>query len=254
MAKRVLILGGTTEARELSALMATDDRLAVTLSLAGRTQAPVAHPVPVRTGGFGGADGLAEYMRHASIDLVIDATHPYAARISANAVRASSLTGTPLIRLDRPPWERLPADRWVEVADTASAVAALGSASRRVFLALGRNEVHAFEAAPQHFYLVRSVDPVTPPLAVSQVHYVLARGPFNEAADCSLLQQHRIDVVVSKNSGGRPSYSKISAARTLGIEVVMIGRPLQMHAAVAASAGEAWASALQLLGLAERGV
>lgn len=225
MTHRILILGGTIEARQLAGKLAARADISVILSLAGRTENPAAQVVPVRVGGFGGAGGLAAYLRQNKIDLLIDATHPYAARISANAAEAARMTGVPIVALRRPGWEAVEGDRWMLVDTVASAVTALGSVPRRVFLALGRQEVAAFKAAPQHHYLIRSVDPVEPRLAVPDATYLLARGPFHEVDERALLQEHRIDVVVSKNSGGEATYGKIAAARALGIEVVMIRRP-----------------------------
>ncbi|MER9939847.1 cobalt-precorrin-6A reductase [Mesorhizobium sp. M0088] len=224
MIHRILILGGTTEARQLAGKLAA--RASITLSLAGRTESPVAQGVPVRTGGFGGADGLADYLRKEPIDLLIDATHPYAAQISANAAQAARVAGVPILALRRPGWEPVEGDRWTEVITSGDAARALGLAPRRVFLALGRQEVAAFEAAPQHHYLVRSVDAIEPKLAVPDASYLLARGPFREAEERALLEKQRIDVVVSKNSGGEATYGKIAAARALGLEVVMIQRPV----------------------------
>lgn len=223
MTHRILILGGTTEARQLAGKLAV--RASVTLSLAGRTESPIAQGVPVRSGGFGGAEGLAAHLRETGTDLLIDATHPYAARISANAAHAARVAGVPILALRRPGWELIEGDRWTEVDTVADAVHALGPASRRVFLALGRQEVAAFEGAPQHHYLIRSVDPVEPKLAVPDADYLLARGPFREPDERVLLEKHRIDVVVSKNSGGAATYGKIAAARALGTEVIMVRRP-----------------------------
>ncbi|MEP9369130.1 cobalt-precorrin-6A reductase [Xanthobacter sp. VNH20] len=225
MRRPVLILGGTRDARQLAARLADRDDLSVLLSLAGRTENPAPQPVPVRSGGFGGAEGLADFLRAQGTSAVIDATHPYAAHISRNAALACAATDVPLLALGRPAWEAQAGDRWHEVKDVAAAANALGTAPRRVFLALGRNEVRAFEAAPQHAYLVRSVDPITPPLAVPDAEYVLARGPFSEADDRALLARHGIEIIVAKNSGGSATYGKIAAARALGIEVVMLRRP-----------------------------
>jgi precorrin-6A/cobalt-precorrin-6A reductase len=222
---RVLILGGTIEARQLAGHLAQRRALAVTLSLAGRTAAPMRQPVPVRIGGFGGAGGLAAHLREQRIDLLVDATHPYAAVISRNAARAAAATGTDLLALTRPPWRQVADDRWHEVADTTEAVRALGEMPRRVFLALGRNELAPFVTAPMHYYLVRSVDPVDPPLAVPHADYVLGRGPFDEPADRALMATRRIDAVVAKNSGGSATYGKIAAARALDIPVIMLRRP-----------------------------
>jgi precorrin-6A/cobalt-precorrin-6A reductase len=222
---RILILGGTAEARRLAECLARRSGLAVTLSLAGRTAAPAVQPVPVRIGGFGGGDGLARYLSAEGIDVLIDATHPYAALISANAARAAQSAGVPLLALRRAPWRPAAGDRWIEVADVPAAVAALGAEPRRVFLALGRKELAPFAQAPQHHYLVRSVDPVDPPLAVPRATYITGRGPFTEADDRALLHAHGIEVMVAKNSGGSATYGKIAAARTLGLVVIMPSRP-----------------------------
>ena len=222
---RILILGGTTEARLLAERLSARRDLAVTLSLAGRTSKPVPHPVPLRIGGFGGADGLADHLRAERIDRLIDATHPYAAMMSHHAADAARLADVPLLALRRPAWTQVAGDRWTEVPDVRDAARALGTTPRRVFLALGRNEIAAFEAAPQHMYLVRSVDPVDPPLAVPHATYIEARGPFREDDDRALLAAHAIDVVVSKNSGGHAAYGKIAAARALGVAVILLRRP-----------------------------
>jgi precorrin-6A/cobalt-precorrin-6A reductase len=223
--RRILVLGGTAEARRLAQHLAPRTDLDVTLSLAGRTASPAAQPVPVRIGGFGGADGLAGYLSRNRIGALIDATHPYAARISANAARAAALANVPLLALRRPPWIAGSGDRWTEVADVAGAVAALADAPRRVFVALGRNELSPFVEAPQHFYLIRSVDRIEPPIAVPHAAYITARGPFEERAERALMSEHRIDVVVAKNSGGQASYGKMAAARALGLPVIVLRRP-----------------------------
>ncbi|TPI19110.1 cobalt-precorrin-6A reductase [Mesorhizobium sp. B4-1-1] len=225
MTHHILILGGTTEARQLAGRLSRRKDFAVTLSLAGRTESPAAQGVPMRVGGFGGAEGLAAYLHEEHVDLLVDATHPYAARISTNAAEAAMRSGVPILALRRPGWEPVAGDHWTLVDDVAEAASALGTAPRRVFLAIGRQEAGAFEAAPQHRYLIRSVDPVEPKLAVPDALYMLARGPFPEADERTLLERYAIDAVVSKNSGGEATYGKIAAARALGIEVVMIRRP-----------------------------
>jgi precorrin-6A/cobalt-precorrin-6A reductase len=222
---RILILGGTTEARLLGERLAKRGDLDVTLSLAGRTAAPVSHAVPVRVGGFGGAAGLADYVAAERIDALIDATHPYATVISQNAAAAARDSGVPFVALRRPPWAAVAGDRWIEVNDTKATVSAIGKERRSVFVALGRNDLAPFTGAPQHRYLLRSVDPVDPPLPLPDVTYVTARGPFSEADDRALMAAHAIDVVIAKNSGGAAAYGKIAAARTLGIEVIMLRRP-----------------------------
>lgn len=255
MSHRILILGGTTEARQLVGHLAAKPGIELTLSLAGRTENPVAQPVPTRVGGFGGVEGLAAYLKDIKASLLIDATHPYAARISANAAKAAQLAGVPILALRRPGWERQEDDRWTEVDDATGAAVALGSATRRVFLALGRQEVGVFEAAPQHHYLLRSVDPVEPPLGVPHVDYLLARGPFREADEYRLLIKNGIDAIVSKNSGGAATYGKIAAARALGIEVVMIRRPVLPKVLSAPSVTELLAMVdHSLRPVAERGV
>jgi precorrin-6A/cobalt-precorrin-6A reductase len=223
---RILILGGTTEARQLAGYLATRAGLTVTLSLAGRTAAPATQPVPVRIGGFGGAAGLADHLRRESIDALIDATHPYAATISANAAAAAARTSVPLVALRRPEWIPVTGDRWIEVDHLADAVKALGDTPRRVFLALGRKDIAPFETAPQHRYLVRSVDPVIPPLDVPHAAYLTARGPFSEASERVLIAGQGIDIIVAKNSGGDATYGKIAAARALSLPVVILRRPV----------------------------
>jgi precorrin-6A/cobalt-precorrin-6A reductase len=252
---RILILGGTAEARQLAGRLAGRADLDVTLSLAGRTASPAAQGVPVRIGGFGGAKGLADYLTGERIDVLIDATHPYATIISANAVAAARQSRVPLIALRRPPWVAVAGDRWREVGDAREAIGALGQTPRRVFVALGRNELGSFCDAPQHHYLIRSVDPVEPPLPLPQVEYITGRGPFSEADDHALLKSHRIDVVIAKNSGGSATYGKIAAARALEVEVIMLRRPVLPDAPTVATVDEAIAWLDQTLTLAAaRGV
>jgi precorrin-6A/cobalt-precorrin-6A reductase len=222
---KILILGGTAEARMLAERLAGRAGLDVTLSLAGRTASPARQPVPIRSGGFGGAAGLAGYLLRERIEALIDATHPYASIISANAVTAAYQTNVPLLVLQRPPWAAVAGDRWTEVSDVREAACALGETPRRAFVALGRNELAPFARAPQHHYLIRSVDPVEPPLPLPHVSYVTGRGPFAEADDRALMTAHRIDVVIAKNSGGTATHGKIAAARALGIDVIMLRRP-----------------------------
>jgi precorrin-6A/cobalt-precorrin-6A reductase len=223
--RHILILGGTSEARQLAGRLADRRDLKVTLSLAGRTAHPAAQPVPVRVGGFGGTDGLAAYLADQHIDVLIDATHPYAATMASHAAEAAARTKVPIVALRRKAWTAIAGDNWTEAEDINGAVAALGASPCRVFLAIGRKEVGAFAAAPQHDYLIRSVDPVEPPLDVPHAAYIVARGPFSEDDESALLKQHRIEVVVAKNSGGKATKGKIAAARALGIKVVMLRRP-----------------------------
>lgn len=221
---RILILGGTTEARALAALLAARGA-AAEVSLAGRTQNPVVHALPVRSGGFGGIAGLAAYLREKGVAVLVDATHPYAARISAHAAAVAATTGVALLALRRPPWLAAPGDAWTEVADAAEAARALGATPRRVFLALGRQEVAAFAAAPQHRYLIRSVEPVDAP-GLPMARNILARGPFGLDEEMALLAGEGIERLVCKNSGGSATAEKLTAARHLGIAVLMLRRPI----------------------------
>jgi precorrin-6A/cobalt-precorrin-6A reductase len=223
---RVLVLGGTTEASALARLIAADRRFEATLSLAGRTATPRAQPITTRVGGFGGVEGLAAWLRDKRIEAVVDATHPYADRISANAVAACRQGGVRLASIVRAPWQAEPGDNWNVVPSTEAAPAALGREPRRVFLSVGRQELAAFAAAPQHRYLARTVDlpqGTLPP----DIRILQARGPFDRAAELRLLAQEKIEAIVSKNSGGTATYGKIEAARELGLPVIMIARPIK---------------------------
>jgi precorrin-6A/cobalt-precorrin-6A reductase len=221
---RILILGGTTEARRLAESLAGREDLDTTLSLAGRTLDPLIQPVPVRIGGFGGSDGLARYLETEAIDLLVDATHPFANRISANAAVAAKSANVAAIALRRPAWRAVDGDRWHPVSSMPEAASALGSSPRRAFLSIGRQEAHHFNSAPQHSYLIRSIDPVDPPLQVPDATYILSAGPFTLESEQRLLKDRKIDIIVTKNSGGEATYAKIEAARLLGLDVIMIER------------------------------
>ncbi len=215
-------------------------------SYAGRTGAPLAQPLPVRVGGFGGADGLAAWLRAEGIAAVVDATHPFAAGISANAVDACAVAGVPLIALERAPWRPGAGDRWTGVADLGAAVAALAGPGERVFLALGRQHVGAFAAQPQHRYLLRLVDPPGGALPLAGAEVVVARGPFDLAGDLELMRRHAVTRLVARNSGGAGARAKLDAARILGLPVVMIERPVLPARRVAAdvAAVVAWLHAV----------
>ncbi|OWJ70154.1 precorrin-6A reductase [Haematobacter massiliensis] len=231
-----LILGGTTEASRLAAAMAKA-RLPAVLSYAGRTLVPRAQPVSVRIGGFGGVDGLTEYLVRERIGRVIDATHPFAAGISRNARAACDRTGTPLLRLERPGWMPGAGDRWVSVPDMAAAAAALSGARRHVFLAIGRQNLDAFAGLPQHHYLLRLVDPPVMPPPFPDFSTVIGRGPFDPAEERVLLERHGIDIIVTKNAGGEGAEAKLCAARLLGLPVLMIERPAAEGESVAGVEG-----------------
>jgi precorrin-6A/cobalt-precorrin-6A reductase len=219
-----LILGGTADANALAAAIAGDPRLDPILSYAGRTENPKRPPIACRVGGFGGVDGLVDYLRNEKIDRVIDATHPFAAQMSAHAMDACAAAAVPLLALERPPWHRLPSDHWIEVDDFAAAAEALDAAPRRVFLGIGRTQLAPFAGHPQHFYLVRLVDPPRAPLPL-QAEVVVARGPFDLAGDGAMLRDYRIDIVVARDAGGSSASAKIEAARELRLPVVMVRRP-----------------------------
>lgn len=221
----VLILGGTTEASAIARILAEDTRFRPVLSLAGRTRAPAAAPVPCRSGGFGGAEGLAAYLRAERVQALVDATHPFAARISRNAAVAASATAVPHLAVLRPAWSAQPGDRWTGVPDMAAAAAALGPQPRRVLLTVGQQELASFAAAPWHDYLVRSVEPPPPALLPPGARILTARGPFADDEERRLLQEERIQAMVTKNSGGAATAAKLAAARALGVEVVMVARP-----------------------------
>ncbi|HET7718308.1 MAG TPA: cobalt-precorrin-6A reductase [Bauldia sp.] len=235
---RILILGGTTEARELAARLAAEGKHEVTVSLAGRVKEIVPHAVPVRIGGFGGIDGLAAWLEAEEVDLLIDATHPFAEQMSRNAVAAAVKAGVRLLALRRPPWTQTDGDRWREVDGVGESVAALGGARRRVFLAIGRQEIDAFARAPQHFYLVRSIDRVTDRFLDDAV-YLEGRGPFRAEDERALMEAYAIDTVVARNSGGDAGYAKIAAARALGVEVILIRPPNLPNARTVATVDEA---------------
>jgi precorrin-6A/cobalt-precorrin-6A reductase len=196
------------------------------LSLAGATAHPAPSPIPQRIGGFGGAEGLATFLARERIDAVVDATHPFASRMSANAVAACRATDTPLVVFTRLPWAREPGDRWVEVATMDNAVTALGTERRTVFLTQGRLQLAAaFARAPQHRYIVRAIDSPAEIDTLPDCKLILARGPFSLADELALMQRERIEALVTKNSGGRATYAKIEAARALQIEVVIMRPP-----------------------------
>jgi precorrin-6A/cobalt-precorrin-6A reductase len=223
--KRVLILGGTGEAAQLAAQAALLPGVEVITSLAGRTRHPVTPAGRVRIGGFGGEAGLVDYVREQRLDLLIDATHPFAAQISFHAATAAHTCGLPYLLLVRPPWEPVEGDRWMTVESIAAAVAVLPSVAQRVFLTTGRQDLAAFAPLQDLWFLMRMIDPPTPDTPMPQGTLLLERGPFTLAAERALLHTYAIGAMVSKNSGGEATYAKIMAAREVGLPVVMVQRP-----------------------------
>jgi precorrin-6A/cobalt-precorrin-6A reductase len=244
---RVLLLGGTGEAAELArlALQRFAPRLALITSLAGRTARPMAIPGEVRIGGFGGAEGLADYLRGQAIDALIDATHPFAEQISRHARLACEAAGVPRLMLLRPPWRRHDLDRWVEVEDLAGAAGVVGKLGRRAWLTVGAGDLAAFADIVDVRFLVRLIDQPRHRLALRFHEIVLGRGPFTVAEERHIIERHAIDVLVCKASGGSATEAKLIAAREMSLPVVMVRRPPR-------EAGEAVESLADALSWLER--
>ena len=221
---RALILGGTSDANKLADAVAKLGLDAI-YSYAGRTEAPAAQSLPTRSGGFGGARGLADYIRQQGITHVVDATHPFAAQMSRNAIAACAATGIALIALERAPWTTTPGDHWIEVADETAAAAALPEQPACVFLAIGRQHLAPFAGKPQHAYILRFVDAPDGALPLPDAHVIVSRGPFTLAGDRDLMRSRGIAWLVARNAGGSGARAKIDAARELGLPVIMITRP-----------------------------
>ena len=222
MAVRILILGGTGEARELAADLVAAG-VDVLSSLAGRVRQPRLPDGPVRVGGFGGATGLAAFLRAERITRVIDATHPFAGAITASAAQAAAQAGVPLLVLRRPEWQAAPS--WDLVADIRAAAAAVRAwPEDSVFLTTGRRDLEVFAADDRHRFLVRAVDPPDGPVP-PRMTLVLDRGPYTVAGESALMLEHGVGLLVTKNSGGPMTAAKLEAARDLGVQVVMVRRP-----------------------------
>jgi precorrin-6A/cobalt-precorrin-6A reductase len=223
--KQILILGGTREAVDLAQRLHGRDGLHVITSLAGRTQTPHLPPGEVRVGGFGGAAGLRDYLARERIDLIVDATHPFAERMHGNAVEASRSGGVPLLRLERPLWQPQAGDHWI-MADSAEQAAKLvPHHGKRAFLTTGVKDLGAFRDIGTVWFLVRLVEPPDVPLPLRHSELIRGRGPFGAADEEALMRRHDIDLLISKESGGDSTYGKIEAARKLEIPVIMIRRP-----------------------------
>ena len=238
---RLLLLSGSSEASTLARDLGSRDDVTVIRSLAGVTRTPAALPGEVRTGGFGGVAGLTRYLREAGVDLLVDATHPFALRMPWHAAEAAATTGTPRLRVLRPAWSAQPGDHWHRVRDLAAVVDALDDVgSRRPFLALGRMALAAVGPLPGRQVLVRSVEPVEEaPFAIAAS--IVGRGPFVFDDELALLREHDVDAVVTRNSGGTAAGAKIEAARRLGLPVVVIDRPRQPDGPVATTTADALA-------------
>jgi precorrin-6A/cobalt-precorrin-6A reductase len=241
---RLLILGGTSEASALAAALAKRKDVAPILSLAGRTGNPRPAPIPSRTGGFGGVEGLRAYLSSNAIGAVVDATHPFAEQISGNAAKACAAAGVPLLVFTRPPWRREPGDDWIEVDGIEAAVDALGARMRTVFLTHGRLQLAAFGGA-QLFLVVGAIAPPADIDALPGAKLILARGPFALADEERLMHEEGVELLVTKNSGGAATYPKIEAARRLGVTVVVVRPPAVSNAETATdlSAALAWIEA-----------
>lgn len=222
---KLLLLGGTTEASTLATWLADRPEFQPLLSFAGTTRAPRPPPIPYRVGGFGGAQGLASFLRHGAYKLMIDATHPFAAQMKRNAAQAAALAGIPLLAVHRPGWHEAPGDIWHHVPDMAQAARALGPTPRRVLLTIGQKDLFVFHSAPWHHYVIRSVDPPDADSLPPHAEVIAARGPFRLEDELALLRGTEISVLVTKNSGGTATAAKLEAARICGVDVVMIDRP-----------------------------
>ena len=219
---RALILGGTAESREL-ALLLLQSGWRVTSSLAGRVEEPKLPLGEVRIGGFGGPPGLARWLMDHEVDLVVDATHPFAEKISISAAEATRATGIPLIALHRPAWTPENYDEWIYVNDMEEA-ARIAERYHHIFLTIGRQKLAPFANDSHNLYVIRSVDPPEGPLP-KRHRLILSRGPFSVQDEKQLMRDNQIDALVTKNSGGSLTYAKIVAARQLGIPVIMVQRP-----------------------------
>lgn len=220
---RILVLGGTEEARLLASRLDGDDRYAPVTSLAGVTQDPEPIDGETRSGGFGGAAGLEDFIKSEAVELVIDAAHPFAATISANAVKASERAGVACLRLERPPWGKGAGDNWTPVPDVEQAVRAIPEGAR-AFVTVGRQEIALFFARGDIHVIARMIEPpVELPPADAEV--ILARPPFTLAQERNLMAEKKISVLVTKNAGSAATRPKVDAARELGLPVIMVSRP-----------------------------
>ncbi|BAE51445.1 cobalt-precorrin-6A reductase [Paramagnetospirillum magneticum] len=239
MTGTILILGGTAEAVALARTLSSDPGRRVISSLAGRTATPRLPPGESRVGGFGGETGLTDYLRHEAITAVVDATHPFASRMGWNAARACAALGLPLLRLDRPAWMAGPMDYWTPVTAWREAIDLLRCTSKRVFLAVGRQELAAFAGLDDVWFLLRFAENAKPEPPPARFTLIADRGPFTLEGERALLRMHTIDTIVCRNSGGAAARAKLEAASALGLPVIMLERPLRPETACAGSAEDA---------------
>jgi precorrin-6A/cobalt-precorrin-6A reductase len=230
----ILILGGTRESRDLASDLVAAGRRVIT-SLAGRTVEPVLPEGEVRVGGFGGEEGLVSYLQQARISLIADATHPFAAIISAHAAVAAARLGLPYLRLERPAWEPGPKERWLRVSCTGAAVDAILPGTR-VLLTTGHKDLAAFFSRPDITGLARLIEDPSIPIP-SHWQILKDRPPFAREAERALMQREKITLLVTKNAGG-PGRAKLDAAADLAIPVLMIERPPKPAAITASCVGD----------------
>ena len=226
-AKTVVILGGTAEARKLADALVDrhGDRWRIITSLAGRTKNPKHPKGEVRDGGFGGARGLADYLRDVGAALLIDATHPYAKQITRHAAEACETAGVARLMLDRPAWTEQPGDRWIHVPSLDVAVREISRKSDACLITTGVNDLSAFAPVRTTKLFVRLIEKPATPLPLGEAEIVIGTPPYRKEDEVALMRLLGIDLMVTKNAGGAATYAKIEAARTLGIDVVMIDRP-----------------------------
>ena len=221
---QILVLGGTRDAvRFATALSALED-VRVIYSLAGVTREPIVPACEVRTGGFGGVEGLQRYLEDARIDGVLDATHPFAARMAMHAAQACGAVQIPRLKYLRPAWEPEEGDAWTQIVSAEEALSHL-AAARRIFLTIGVRELEPFAGLSNAWFLVRFINSPDGPLPLPRHEVLIDRGPFSLDGEMDLMSRYKIDALVTKNSGGQLVTAKLTAARRLGIPVLMIKRP-----------------------------
>jgi precorrin-6A/cobalt-precorrin-6A reductase len=235
----ILVLGGTAEARELAGAL-DEAGVPVISSLAGRVSNPRLPAGGLRVGGFGGAAALADWLREHRVTATVDATHPFAQRISASAAQACAAAGVPLLRLERPGWRARPGDRWERVPDLTAAAARVPALGERALLTTGRQGLNAFAHVSATWFLVRCVEPPDPPLPPRH-ELLLGRGPYTLEGELGLIDRHAIDLVVTKDSGGSLTAAKLDAARERGLPVIVVDRPPRPGVRAVASVAEALA-------------